>query len=118
MPEYTFEQVPAVLGEVVQNQREIAEQLSHISHRLPQEGDLTQGDVNEPMNVEQAAKFLKLSVKTIHTLASKGEIPYYKPAKHLLFFKSELIDWVKKSKRKTGYEIAEEVDNNLTSKAA
>jgi excisionase family DNA binding protein len=68
---------------------------------------------NELMNVQQVAEYLTLSVQTIYTLVHKMEIPNAKRGKRLYFKKSEIDDWISRSRRKTRVEIEQEASNYL-----
>lgn len=55
--------------------------------------------------IQEAAKFLSLSVPTIYGLISKREIPVMKRSKRCYFLKSELIDYLKEGRHKTVTDI-------------
>ena len=62
--------------------------------------------INELMDVEGAAKFLKTTKGGIYGLVHKHKIPHYKPlGKKLYFMKLDLLDWVKSSRILTDEEI-------------
>lgn len=52
-------------------------------------------DVESILNVEEAAKLLRMSVPTIWRLKASGEIPYRKIGSRVVFMRDELISWVK-----------------------
>lgn len=54
---------------------------------------------NDPISLEEAAEFLNLKKSTIYQMTSKKSIPFSKKGKHLYFFKSDLLDWLSRSKR-------------------
>ena len=54
----------------------------------------------EYLNTKEAARFLKVSVRSLFRFVSEGTIPFYKPKGRLKFEKSELVDWMKRSGRK------------------
>lgn len=64
--------------------------------------------VNEIMTVKEVADYLSLSVPTIYGLNSKREIPCMKRGKRLYFNKTEINDWLMKSRKKTMDEIQQE----------
>lgn len=51
------------------------------------------------IGTETACEILHLSSSRIYALVQEGRIPFYKPGKSLLFLKSELLDWLKQSRR-------------------
>lgn len=61
----------------------------------------SQPEKDEIFTVEEAAKFLKLSVPTIYGLTSKNLIPVMKRAKRCYFSKFELIDYLKQGRNQT-----------------
>jgi predicted DNA-binding transcriptional regulator AlpA len=53
----------------------------------------------DPLDIDQAALFLKKAKQTIYGYCSKKTIPHhYSGSAKLIFFKSELLEWLK-SKR-------------------
>lgn len=62
---------------------------------------------DELFTVPQAAEFLSLSVATIYGLNHQGDIPSMKRSKRLYFSKKDLIDYLKKGKKKTNSELAD-----------
>jgi excisionase family DNA binding protein len=49
----------------------------------------------QPLTLEEAASYLRLSKSYIYKLTSSGTIPHYKPEGKLIYFeKSELDDWL------------------------
>jgi len=63
-----------------------------------------------------AAKFLNLTVPTIHNKANKGEIPYMKRSKRLYFSRNELIEYLKAGRKKSNDEIEREAESYLNKK--
>lgn len=78
----------------------------------------TQSDSETLLTVQAAAKFLDLSVPTIYTKNSKGELPSIKNkgSKRLYFLKSDLIDFLKVGRKKTNREIENEAEKYLNKK--
>lgn len=60
------------------------------------------------LSIEEASKFLNLAKATVYTLTSAGKIPVIKKGKRLYFTKQELMDWLKKGRKKTIEEIEED----------
>lgn len=65
------------------------------------------------MTVEGAAEFLSLTVPTIYSKVSKGELPFMKQSKRLYFSKEELTNYIKEGRRKTNAEVLAEADSFL-----
>lgn len=66
------------------------------------------------MTIGQAAEFLNLTVPTMYSKVSKGELPVMKRSKRLYFSKSELMEYIKEGRKKTNYEIEQEVESYLS----
>ena len=66
------------------------------------------------LNVQETANFLKLSVPTIYSKVSKGELPVFKRSKRLYFTLSELTDYLKTGRKKTNAEIDLEANTYLS----
>lgn len=63
----------------------------------------------KPLNTEQAAAFLDVSVSHLYKLTSRGEIPHYKPTgKRLYFLPEDLLEYVKAGRVKTAQELDRE----------
>jgi excisionase family DNA binding protein len=66
--------------------------------------------------IDEAAAFLCLSVATIYTKVSKGELPVMKRSKRLYFSRIELTEYLKQGRKKTNSEIDAEAEAYLKSK--
>ena len=66
------------------------------------------------LTVQEAASFLNLTVATIYSKVSKGELPVMKKSKRLYFSSLELIAYVKTGRIKTNQEIDREVESYFT----
>jgi excisionase family DNA binding protein len=63
------------------------------------------------MDVQDAAKFLKLSVPTIYSKTSRGELPAMKRGKRLYFSRLDLMAYLKEGRSSTIDEMAQEYLN-------
>jgi excisionase family DNA binding protein len=70
-------------------------------------------ETDELLTVQDTAKFLSLSVPTVYTLISKGELPVMKRSKRCYFSKVELINYLKQGRKKTVREIEADADTYL-----
>ncbi|MEP2058024.1 MAG: helix-turn-helix domain-containing protein [Maribacter litoralis] len=66
-----------------------------------------------PIDINEASVFVKKSKFTLYGKVSRNEMPFHKRGKHLYFFKSELIAWLKAGKREDKSSIQNEVDEYL-----
>jgi len=73
-------------------------------------------EVNEILDVAQAAALLKYTKRTIYGKAEQGIIPAFKKGSRWYFVKSDLLAWIKTGKVKGDADIIAKVDHLLTSK--
>lgn len=74
----------------------------------------TDKELEQLLTVSQAAALLHLTVPTIYSKHSKGELPgVSKRGKRLYFSKQCLIDWVKEGRKKSNTEIEQEAEAYL-----
>jgi len=92
--------IESILQEIRQSPKDIAKQ----------------AETDELLTVQDAAKFLSLSVPTVYGLISKGEIPVMKRSKRCYFSKLELMAYLKQGRKKSNAEIEAEAAKHLTRK--
>ena len=68
------------------------------------------------LTIQQAAEFLSLSVPTLYSKVSKGELPVMKQGKRLYFSRTELMEYIKEGRKKTNAEIEAEAEAYLSDK--
>jgi excisionase family DNA binding protein len=66
------------------------------------------------LTVKEAAQFLNLTVPTIYSKVSKGELPFMKRSKRLYFSSTELMEYIKEGRKKTNAEIESEAEEYLS----
>lgn len=85
-------------------------------------GQIQSSPLPEIMDIQEAAKFLKLEVNTLYEKTSKRLIPHFKKGNKLYFVPSELLQWVMDGKIKTKEELKAEAQirelNSRHNKAA
>ena len=106
METITFDQLPAAVSN-------LAFEVSEIKRLLLQKETPQPPEQETLLTVQEAAKFLSLSVPTIYGLISKGQIPVMKRSKRCYFSKIELMEYLKAGRKKTNNEISEEAENVL-----
>ncbi|SHK60695.1 DNA binding domain-containing protein, excisionase family [Maribacter aquivivus] len=72
-----------------------------------------QSEQEIPVDINEASVFVKKSKYTLYGKVSRNEIPFHKRGKHLYFFKSELITWLKTGKQEDKTSVQNEVDEYL-----
>lgn len=68
------------------------------------------------LTIQEAAEFLSLTVPTMYSKVSKGEISVMKRSKRLYFSRTELMEYVKAGRKKSNAEIEQEANQYLTKK--
>jgi excisionase family DNA binding protein len=109
--EYTFEQLPKLVGEMNDKLDQIKGLLLNIA-KPPSPVE------EEWMNVEQVAAFLKIAVGTVYDKVWKKQLPVYKKGKMLYFKKAELIEYISSGKSEYGQlnEISKTMAQMITKK--
>lgn len=103
MKNLTFDQLPNAVSQLFQKLEVIEKLLTEQKNNVKSNEQL-----EELLNITQAAEFLKLSVPTIYSKVSRGELPVMKRAKRLYFSQKELMSYLKEGRRKSNYEIEAE----------
>jgi len=70
---------------------------------LPSSRDKSSDEL--PVDIKTASKLIGLSVPTVYGLVHRREIPVNKRRGKLLFFKKDLLEWVRSGRRMTKEEI-------------
>lgn len=68
------------------------------------------------LNIQEAAEFLSLTVPTMYSKVSKGELPVMKRSKRLYFSRTELLEYLKQGRKKSNAEIEQEAQAYLKKK--
>lgn len=66
------------------------------------------------LTVQEAAEFLNLTVPTIYSKVSKGQLPVMKRSKRLYFSSTELMEYLKQGRKKSNAEIEQEAEAYLS----
>lgn len=66
------------------------------------------------LTIQEAAQFLNLTVPTIYSKVSKGELPVMKRSKRLYFSSTELMEYIKEGRKKSNAEIEQEAKAYLS----
>ncbi len=68
------------------------------------------------LTIQEAAEFLSLTVPTMYSKVSKGELPVMKRSKRLYFSRTELLEYLKDGRKKSNAEIEQEAETYLKKK--
>ena len=66
------------------------------------------------LTIQEAAEFLSLTVPTMYSKVSKGELPVMKRSKRLYFSRTELLEYLKDGRKKSNAEIEQEAKAYLS----
>jgi excisionase family DNA binding protein len=66
------------------------------------------------LSIQDAASYLNLSVPTLYSKVSRGELPVMKRGKRLYFSKAELLEYLKGGRKKSISDIEAAADANLS----
>jgi len=107
MNEYTFEMVPGLVGR-------IAELLESIDSKLSKLSVVSSSANNFPelMDIKQLSEYLPShpAVKTIYEWCHNHNIPYYKRGNRTIFKKTEIDNWLLRTRIKDSTELMEEAE--------
>jgi len=71
-------------------------------------------ETEQILTVQEAAQFLNLTVPTIYSKVSRGELPVMKRSKRLYFSSFELMEYLKEGRKKSNAEIELEAEAYLS----
>src|SRR5690554_4837632 len=100
----SFDQLPAAVNQLTKT-------LENIERLLLEKNEQGQTDKpDELLTIKEAAEVLNLKVCTIYSKVSKGELPVMKRSKHLYFSRIELLEYIKKGRKKSNADIEAEAN--------
>ncbi len=87
----------------------LTKEVGELKRLLIEKQEQTPTDQPEQLlTIQEAAEFLRLSVPTLYSKVSKGELPVMKRGKRLYFSRAELLEYVKAGRKKSNAEIEQE----------
>ena len=104
--EINFENLPQAVAH-------LTKQVENLSELIKSRRTYSEPEPEIPIDAQETADFLKVTLSTVYILNQKHEIPSCKRGKRLYFFKKDLIEWIQNGRRKTISEIEAEADNYL-----
>ena len=104
----TFDQLPIAVTLLTKEVSELKRLL------IEKQEQITSEQPEQLLNVQEAAQFLNLTVPTIYSKVSKGELPVMKRSKRLYFSRTELLDYLKEGRKKSNAEIEQEAEAYLS----
>ena len=106
----TFDQLPKAVTMLTKEVSELKRLLIEKQEQTPTE------QPEQLLTVQEAAQFLNLTVPTIYSKVSKGELPVMKRSKRLYFSSTELMAYLKEGRKKSNAEIEAEAEAYLNKK--
>ena len=105
----TFDQLPKAVTMLTKEVSELKRLLIE-----KQESKTPTETPEQLLTVQEAAQFLNLTVPTIYSKVSKGELPVMKRSKRLYFSSTELMEYLKEGRKKSNAEIEQEAEAYLS----
>lgn len=79
----------------------LTKEVSELKRLLIEKQEQPTNDQPEQLlTIQEAAEFLSLTVPTMYSKVSKGELPVMKRSKRLYFSRTELLDYLKDGRKK------------------
>lgn len=107
-PDLTFNDLPDAVKKLTNEVGEIKTLL------LQKQEEALTPKTEQLLTIKQASDFLKLSVPTLYSKVSRNELPYMKQGKRLYFSSTELMEYIKRGRKKTDSEIHAEAEAYLS----
>lgn len=104
----TFDQLPKAVTMLTKEVSELKRLL------IEKQEQPTTEQPEQLLTVQEAAQFLNLTVPTIYSKVSKGELPVMKRSKRLYFSSTELMEYLKEGRKKSNAEIEKEAEAYLS----
>jgi excisionase family DNA binding protein len=98
----TFDQLPKAVTMLTHEVSELKRLLIMKQEKPPTE------QPERLLTIQEAAEFLSLTVPTMYSKVSKGELPVMKRSKRLYFSRTELLEYLKDGRKKSNAEIEAE----------
>ena len=105
----TFDQLPEAVTM-------LTKEVSELKHLLIEKQEQPAPEPEKLLTVQETikAEFLNLTVPTIYSKTCKGELPVMKRGKRLYFSSIDLMEYLKKGRKKSNAEIEAEAEAYLS----
>lgn len=101
MENLTFDQLPQAVTM-------LTKEVSELKRLLIEKQEQPTDQPEQLLTIQEAAEFLSLTVPTMYSKVSKGELPVMKRSKRLYFSRTELLEYIKDGRKKSNAEIDQE----------
>jgi excisionase family DNA binding protein len=96
----TFDKLPEAVTMLIKEVSELKRLL------IEKQEQPTNDQPEQLLTIQEAAEFLSLTVPTMYSKVSKGELPVMKRSKRLYFSRTELLDYLKDGHKGQGKSTA------------
>lgn len=107
MENLTFDKLPEAVTM-------LTKEVSELKRLFIEKQDLPTEQLEQLLTIQEAAEFLSLTVPTMYSKVSKGELPVMKRSKRLYFSRTELMEYLKDGRKKSNAEIEQEAKAYLS----
>lgn len=111
MEHLTFEQLPKAVSMLTKEVSELKDLLERQAQTQTQ-----QDQTEQFLTIKEASEFLNLTVPTLYSKCSRGELPFMKRSKRLYFSSTELMEYLKAGRKNSNAELEAEADAYLANK--
>ena len=87
----TFDDMPGMMSELLDQMRTLTDRVKRLE---TPEGRPKTSSGREVLTTMEVANLLKVARITVYRMAKRGDIPYYKSGKNLMFYRDEILSWV------------------------
>lgn len=108
--EFTFNDLPAVVGELCEK---IASLETTLKESIEKRNEVKE-NTHVLMSVQEACEYLKMPLSTFYYKVKNDGLPAIKQGKHLLIYRDELDKWLELSRKNPVPLTAEEENEKLS----
>lgn len=90
-----FEELPQATAFLLEKVEELTISINEMKQLLKRQTAAKE----EMIGINEACEILSLAKPTIYALVQANKIPYYQPGKMLKFKRTELMEWMEKSRK-------------------
>ena len=91
-----FEELPQATAFLLEKVEELTISINEMKQLLKRQTAAKE----EMIGINEACEILSLAKPTVYALVQANKIPYYQPGKMLKFKRTELMEWMEKSRKK------------------
>lgn len=100
-----FDDLPNEVGQIREDLKSLTELIRTLSPSR---------NFEKPLNIIEVSQLTGLSKQTLYKYCQNREIPFHKTGGRNFFFYEDIIDWIRKGKVKTIWELQRDTDNLIS----